>query len=115
PTVNLSRTLDRRYRVPDLAYWAEGKPVSNGEILLPPTLAIEIMSSGQTFLAMRAKCREYRRRGVDVAWLVSTSRRTVEVFEGDRDGEVMMGAATLESGHLPAFKLTLFELFAALD
>ena len=115
PTVNLSRSSDRRYRAPDVAYWAHGRPLSQGEILLPPTLAVEIMSPGQTFLAMRAKCREYRQRGVDVVWLVSTSRRTVEVFEGERDGEVLMGAGTLESAHLPGFTLPLTELFGSLD
>lgn len=114
PTVNLSRSSDRRYRVPDLAYWAPDKPEGTDEYHLPPTLAVEIMSPGQTFLTMRAKCREYRQRGVDVVWLVSTTRRSVEVFEDGRDGEILVGAATLESPHLPGFTLTLPDLFASL-
>ena len=115
PTVNLSRQADRRYRVPDIAYWEPSKPLADGEILLPPTLAIEVMSPGQTFLNMRAKCREYRQRGVDVVWLVSPARRTVEVFEDGRDGDILMGTAALESPHLPGFSVTLPELFARLD
>jgi len=115
-TVNFSRGADRRYRVPDVAYWAPGKPESqDDEVHLPPTLAVEIMSPGQTFLNMRAKCREYRQRGVDAVWLVSTARRSVEVFEEGRDGDVLVGAAVLTSPHLPGFSLSLTELFAALD
>lgn len=115
-TVNFSRGSDRRYRVPDVAYWAKDKPeADDDEIHLPPTLAVEIMSPGQTFLTMRAKCREYRQRGVEAVWLVSTSRRSVEVFEDGRDGDVLVGGATLETPHLPGFSLRVPDLFAALD
>jgi Uma2 family endonuclease len=115
PTVNLSRPADRRFRVPDLAYWAPGKPEGTHQFHFPPTLAVEIMSPGQTFLTMRAKCREYRRAGVEVVWLVSPTRRSVEVFEEGREGEVLVGPAVLGSPHLPGFAVRLPELFAVLD
>lgn len=70
PTINLSQSTDRRYLAPDVAYWAPHK-AQGGEVFEPPTLAIEIQSEGQTLGALRKKCREYRQRGVDVAWLVS--------------------------------------------
>jgi Uma2 family endonuclease len=115
PTINLSSLKDRRYRVPDLAYWAPDKPEGTDDYHLPPTLAVEIMSPGQTFLNMRAKCREYRHRGVDVVWLVSSARRSVEVFEEGRDGDVLVGGAVLDSPHLPGFAVSLPELFSVLD
>jgi Uma2 family endonuclease len=115
PTVNMSRGDDRRYRAPDVAFWARGREARRGEILQPPTLAVEIMSQGQTLTSMRAKCREYRSRGVDVAWLINPPRRTVEVFEGERDGQVLTGVGVLESPALPGFRVDLAELFSVLD
>jgi Uma2 family endonuclease len=115
PTVNVSRGTDRRYRVPDVAYWAPGKPRRVGEVFAPPTLAVEILSPGQTMTELRDKCREYRARGTDVCWLVNPRRRTVEVFDAERDGVALMAGGVLESPHLPGFELPLDELFAALD
>ncbi|MCC7364535.1 MAG: Uma2 family endonuclease [Dehalococcoidia bacterium] len=113
PTVNLSRHGDRRYRAPDVAYWRADRN-TGGEILAPPTLAVEIQSPGQTLVFLRGKCREYRERGVDVAWLVLPSRRVVEVFEAGRDGVALSGEDVLTSPHLPGFELRVAELFAVL-
>lgn len=115
PTVNLSRNQDRRYRVPDLAYWSGERPETAGEIFLPPTLAVEIQSQGQTLTMLRAKCREYRERGVDVAWLVLPTRRTVEVFDALHDATVFAEGAVLSSPELPGFELPVSGLFAVLD
>jgi len=114
PTINMSQRADRRYRVPDVGYWGPGKP-QGGEIFAPPTLAVEIQSPGQTLVFLRGKCREYRERGVDVAWLVLPPRRVVEVFEAGRDGVALTGEDVLASPHLPRFELRVAELFAVLD
>jgi Uma2 family endonuclease len=113
-TTNLSQGRDTRYRVPDSAYWASGRP-RGGDVFLPPTLAIEIISPGQSMDTLRKKCREYRSHGVDVAWLINPEQRIVEVFEADRDGDVLQGDAVLASVYLPGFELTLRGLFASLD
>ncbi len=76
---------------------------------------MEIISPGQTLTTMRAKCREFRSRGVDVVWLIRPVRRTVEVFDGDLDGELLTGEAVLESSHIPGFEVALDELFGAVD
>jgi len=89
--------------------------VQGGEIFLPPTLAVEIQSEGQTLAFRRSKCREYRERGVDVVWLVLPVRRTVEVFDERDDGVAFGEAATLESPELPGFTLDIRALFAVLD
>ena len=114
PTVNFSDTLNRIYRVPDVAYWAPGKE-RGGEVMLPPTLAIEVPSPGQTMRELREKCRFMRAGGTDVCWLVDPTRRTVEVFDDARDGEVQPETAVLESPHMPGFRLALADLFAVLD
>jgi Uma2 family endonuclease len=113
PTVNISVGADRRYRAPDVAYWSPAK-AGRAEILGPPTLAVEVLSPGQTLSMMRAKCREYRSRGVEACWLINPNRRTAEVFDEARDGEPLT-EGLLECGALPGFRLPLAELFAPLD
>lgn len=111
-TTNLSSGADRRFRVPDLSYWAPGTPVGD-DIFLPPTLAVEIRSPDQSLRVLREKCQEFLAHGVEVCWLVDPETRTVEVFEGEVSGIQRDG--TLESGHLPGLSIPLKELFASLD
>lgn len=114
PTVNISRSADRRYRAPDVGYWAPGKPQGT-DVFLPPTLAVEIQSEGQTLTFLRSKCREYLERGVDVAWLILPSRRVVEVFVHGADPKVFTGSDVLTSPELPGLAIVLSDLFAVLD
>ena len=115
-TTDLSRDDDRRYRVPDHGYWAAGKPISRpDDIYLPPTLAIEVRSQGQSLRELREKCREYREHGIDAAWLIDPQRRVVEVFDGALDGVPIVPDGALESRLLPGFRLQLSELWTALD
>jgi Uma2 family endonuclease len=100
------------YRVPDASYWAPGKTSGNDSI---PTLAVEVRSPGQAMWELREKCRRFRRAGVDACWLIDPASRTVEVFEGSRDGDPLDSSATLDARALPGFSLPLAELFAVLD
>lgn len=105
---------DQRELVPDFAYWAPEKPV--GETVgLPPTLAVEIRSAGQSLPFLRNKCRFYRANDVDVAWLIDPQARTVEVFDDGSDGLVLINDSALESAALPGLRIELRELFEALD
>ncbi|MBA4181435.1 MAG: hypothetical protein C0506_12665 [Anaerolinea sp.] len=112
PTVDFSDDASRIYRVPDIGYWSAERQ-SRLEVLPPPTLAIEVLSPGQTMAELREKCRFMRASGTDVCWLINPDTRRVEVFEADRDGDVQTGV--LESAHLPGFRLELAELFSVLD
>ncbi len=114
-TVNFSWDADRRYRVPDVAYWAADRPLAqeNG-ILLPPTVAVEIRSEGQSIDDLRDMCREYRSRGVDVCWLIDPEARIGEVFDATRDGETVPSDGALEAEALPGFKLELPGLWHSL-
>ena len=106
---------EHQYRLPDVVYWAPGKPQGDDNRMLPPTLAVEVRSPDETMDGQRAKCRFYRAHGVDVAWLIDPESRTVEVFEGDRDGHALPPGSSLESPMLPGFSLPLAELFGVLD
>jgi Uma2 family endonuclease len=63
---------------------------------------------------LRAKCRAYRAGGVEVCCLFDPADRTVEVFEGRRDGETIPPHAKLESPFLPGFSDDLDDLFSVL-
>jgi len=102
------------FRLPDVAYWAPDHQVKGERAMVPPTLAIEISSPGQSIPSLREKCRQFREAGVEVCWLFDLDHRTVEVFEGASDGEVRTGGL-LESPALPGFGLTLEPVFALLD
>ena len=100
------------FRLPDTAYWAPGRDSGDDSV---PSLAVEVQSPGQTMAELRRKCRTFRANGVGVCWLVDPATRTVEVFEGDRDGEPVSADGILETAVMPGFSLSLSELFAVLD
>jgi len=112
-TTNLSEGTDRRYRVPDIAFWAAGRDVAQPDnVYLPPTLAVEIRSEGQSMRSLREKCAEYRSRGIDVCWLVDPIRRSVEVFEDAREGVELADDAVLVSEKIAGFSLPIAELWS---
>lgn len=102
------------FRLPDVAYWAPGRQVEGERAMRPPTLAVEVSSPGQSIAALREKCRQFRRAGVDVCWLFDLDARAMEIYEGSRDGD-RQTAGTLESPALPGFALSLDALFGLLD
>ena len=105
------RLPDGTYRLPDTAYWAPGRDDSDDSL---PSVAIEVRSPGQGMETLRRKCRAFRRGGVDVCWLIDPVSKTVEVFEGARDGERLAADGVLETGVMPGFRQTVEKLFAAL-
>jgi Uma2 family endonuclease len=112
-TVDLSIGSDRRYRVPDAAYWAPERQGTEA-VFGPPTAAVEVRSEGQTLDELRAKCREYRARGVDVCWLIDPGARHVEIFDSAHDATPLPKGGDMESAHLPGFRLALDALWGPL-
>ncbi|MEP6871334.1 MAG: Uma2 family endonuclease [Anaerolineaceae bacterium] len=106
-----ARFPEANYRLPDVSYYTKGMRFG---AQLPPTLAVEIRSPGQTHNELRAKCRFFGANGVDECWLVDPRMRTVELFSSE--GEFILGTdQTLDSIALPGFELALGEHFAVLD
>jgi len=100
------------FLLPDAAYWAVGRPSGDDSL---PSVAVEVRSPGQTMAELREKCRAFRRSGVPTCWLIDPERRSVELFEGDRDGVELAAGGTLVSVEMPEFALPLPELFAVLE
>ena len=106
----------------DLSYFVRDRqpdptnPAHRDEIKLPPDLAIEILSTGQTVGELSRKLRSAIRRGVRLGWLIEDRRREVHVFQPTGRPKVLRVGATLEADDiLPGFALPIAELFGWLD
>ena len=98
------------YLVPDVAFYRQG----TNEDDAPPALAIEIRSPDETIESQRRKCRMLRESS-EACWLVIPRSRTVEVFEGERDGEVLRVGDMLTTAVAPGLEIELAALFKVLD
>lgn len=99
------------YLLPDFAYWPKGRPRNGVKAALPPMLAVEVRSPGESMAAQHAKCRFYRDHGVEIAWLIDPRSETVEVCEGELDAAVLRAGRVLTSPLLPGFELPVADLF----
>ncbi len=112
--VEFDDDADRRFLLPDLAYYAASRQPRGRRAMTPPTLAIEIRSPDESMGSQREKCHYYVTHGVDAAVLVDPQNAALEVFEGGRHLVFEEPAVvTLES--LPGLEFRLAELFAGLD
>ncbi len=102
----------RGYRLPDTAYWVPGRPSGDDSV---PSVVFEILSPSQRASALRTKCRMLRQNGVDLCWLIDPVARTVEVFDGKRDGVRLAPDEPLETSVMPGFWVTQEKLFGRLD
>ena len=76
------RVGERRYRVIDLAVYADERPA---ELVpsSPPLVAIEILSPDDRMAEMLQKLREYQRWGVRHVWMVDPEARVLYSFAED--------------------------------
>jgi Uma2 family endonuclease len=100
------------FRLPDTAYWAPGRPSGSDSV---PSVVFEVLSRDQSVAELRRKCRAFRANGVECCWLIDPYARTVEVFDGGRDGERLPGEASIETPAMPGFSIPQADLWAALD
>ncbi len=85
------------------------------DVDIPPDIAIEIASPGQSMRGLADRCRWYVRNGVRVALLVDPGRRAVRAFRADGETGPLHGARRVELGDvIPGFSLGVDELFEAL-
>ena len=115
------RLLPGQVRIPDLAFYSwnslpGGRVPSEPIPAITPDLAIEVLSVSNTKREMSRKLREYFQAGTQLVWYVDPIPRTVVVYtEVDKSISLKVGDV-LEGGTvLPGFRLTLQDLFAALD
>ena len=116
------RMKSGRIRLPDIAFVSihdipDGKVPREPVPMLPPTLAIEILSESNTKAEMRQKVREYFESGSRLVWLVDPATKTVAVFDqaSEEPARALALTDTLDGGEvLPGFTIAITELFAPL-
>lgn len=112
------RLTTGRVRGPDIAFvaWERFPGGYNPQKLVPdlaPTLAIEVISPGNTRREMDDKLVDYFHSGVELVWYVYPKRSEVEVYTGIEEKLVLGIEDTLDGGSIvPGFSLPLAELFA---
>lgn len=105
-------------RIPDVSF-IRADQVPGGEFPtepiadLIPTLAVEVLSPGNTEREMNEKLDEYFASGSELVWYVYPERKEVEVYTKRNDVQVPTAADTLDGGRtLPGFAVGVAELFA---
>jgi Uma2 family endonuclease len=76
-----------------------------------PTLAVEIVSPGDTWREVESKTRLYLDCGVREVWIVEWESRTVEVRRPGEASHIYLESETLQSAVLPGLELKVCEIF----
>ncbi len=85
------------------------------DFTVPPDIAVEILSPGQSRRDLIARCRWYAENGVALVIFADPRRRTVRLFHAGADSGDLRGADRLDLGAvLPDFSLTVDEFFEPL-
>jgi Uma2 family endonuclease len=91
----------------------KGRPAN--DLFIPPDIAIEIVSPGQSVRSLREKCRWYVDHGVSIALVADPERDTViRVVRGQSERILRCGDRVDLDAVLPGFELTVQDLFDSL-
>lgn len=107
--------------VPDvIAYRSDRVPTDqdgliDNHLTLPPDIAVEIWSPGQTLGRQLDRCRWYVEHGVPVSLLVHPDRRTIWTFRPGAESGPLQNDDVVDLGDiLSGLSFTVADLFAAL-
>jgi Uma2 family endonuclease len=85
------------------------------DALIPPDIAAEIVSPGQSVTDLLLRCLWYVANGVKISILIDPHRRSVVLFRPGTEPIALRDTGTLDLGDvIPEFALDLADLFAAL-
>ncbi len=116
-TAPLDVHLDRRNIFqPDVLFISnDRREILRDWVYGAPDLVVEILSPGTASFDRSKKKRQYGKYGVREYWIVSTERRTIEVFvnQGNKmiSQNVLSGRDKLSSPLLPGFELAVRQVF----
>jgi Uma2 family endonuclease len=106
---------DNSTPVPDLIYVSFDRlPASwneNAACPVPPELAIEIISPGQTFGQMIHKASNYLAGGVLRVWVVDPAAKSVTVFYPDRAPVTYLNDGIIQDDLFPQLAIALDQIF----
>jgi Uma2 family endonuclease len=117
----LRTTFAGASRVPDVVVlrWQRIPRDASGQVaddvLIPPDIAVEIVSPSQSVTALVRRCRWYAAHGLEIALLADPADRSVIAFLADKSMHEWHGAVRIDlRSVVPGFELTVEELFRAL-
>jgi Uma2 family endonuclease len=113
----MMRILDRRVRIPDVAFVSYDRlpdrrrpkgPIPN----LAPDLAVEVLSESNTRREMENKLREYFEAGTRLVWYVDPKARCVDVYTSPTEMTRVSSNEKLSGRDvLPGFEVAVSEVF----
>ncbi len=103
-------------RKPDAAVIVTGRLPDDkwpkGDILIAPDLAVEAVSTHDTYEEVAVKVEEFKSAGVKLIWVISPETRTVLIRRANGTCEELSEAGTLSGEDvLPGFTCAVAELF----
>jgi Uma2 family endonuclease len=107
------RFKDRSRRSPDAAWfnkerWQKARASGQRYPVFAPEFVIELRSPEDKIRLLQEKMEEYIDNGVQLAWLIDPSERTVTIYRPGREIEVLSNPATvLGEGPVEGFVLDL--------
>ncbi len=109
-------THPRLVRKPDVSFIRAGRlpdeRLPKGDILIPPDLAVEVVSPNDLYNEVDVKVSEYLTVGVPLVWVVNPEARTACVFRPDGSARRLREDEEIDgSDVLPGFRCRLAEFF----
>ena len=106
-----------RLRRPDvsvvLATRLTAKQLEAGYAVIPPDLAVEVLSPKDLAYKVNEKVQDYLDAGVRLVWVVDPVRRHVHVYQADGSGFLVREPGDLDGGDvLPGFQCRAADIFA---
>lgn len=102
--------------IPDLLYISADRlsldPILDEPCLVPPELAIEIISPDQSFGEISAKAIDYLNAGVSRIWIVDAKVKTITIFYPDYPPQTKRGDEVITDELFPGLEFTAAQIFA---
>ena len=108
-----------RVRKPDVSFIRRGRLPDNempiGHVLVPPDLAVEVVSPNDLYLDVQSKVAEYLAGGVGQVWVIDPEHRTIQINFGDDSTPVFLRETDSLTGGdiLPGFECRVADLFVS--
>ena len=99
PWVACFEWAPKNRRRPDVAYWRAGQYPdgipARGDAAVPPAMIVEVVSPNDLIEDVDARLRDYFRAGVELAWIVYPTSRTVRTEQPDGTAHVYHDGDTI--------------------
>lgn len=99
---------------PDLAYWSRARlsEMPEGFVEIPPDLAVEVVSPGDSQSYVHRKVLHYLDHAVSLVWVVDPKTRTLTTYRSRHDVSILGEAEEIAGGDvLPGFSCRVREFF----